>query len=56
LNFYRARYRLAAWEPLERKPLTETFDYYVLTLPDAGLADARHLRVLYRDSGLVLAR
>jgi hypothetical protein len=56
LNFYRARYRLAAWEPVERKPLTGTFDYYVLTLPDAGLADERHLRVLYRDSGLVLAR
>lgn len=55
LNFYRARYRLSNWVPVERKPLTETFDYYVLTLSDAGLVDERHLHVIYRDSGLVLA-
>lgn len=56
LGFYRARYRLANWEPMRQKPLTGNFDYYVLDRHDEALVSERHLQVIYRDSGLVLAR
>ncbi len=56
LSFYQARYRLANWKPLRRQPVTGEFDYYVLTANDSGLAVERRLEVLYRDSGLLLAR
>lgn len=56
LSFYRARYRLANWEPMRQLPLTGVFDYYVLDAGDAGLVSERHLQVLYREGGLLLAR
>ncbi len=56
LAYYRARYRQGNWQPAERVPLNGAYDYYVLTPADAGLIEQRHLHVLYRDSGLTLAR
>jgi hypothetical protein len=56
ISYYRTRYRQGNWQPLERRPLTGTYDYYVLTPADAGLIEQRHLRVLYRDAGLALAQ
>ena len=56
LGFYRTRYRLANWEPLRQKPLSGNLDYYVLDAHDAALVSERHLQVLYRNSGLLLAR
>jgi hypothetical protein len=56
INYYRTRYRQANWQRIERQPLTGTYDYYVLTADDAALIEQRHLRVLYRDAGLILAR
>jgi hypothetical protein len=32
------------------------FDYYVLTPNDAALVEKRHLRIIYRDLTLMLAR
>jgi len=56
LSFYRARYRQSNWKPLEHKPVSGDFDYYVLRSGDAGLAAERHLDVLYRVPGMLLAR
>jgi hypothetical protein len=56
LNFYRARHHIENWAPVERRPLTENYDYYFLGQVDAKLVDQRHLTVLYRDSGLIVAR
>ena len=56
LNYYRARYGQANWQPVERQPLSGAYDYYVLTPEDTGLIQERHLQVLYRDAGLTLAR
>ena len=56
LNFYRARHHIDNWARVERRPLTENYDYYLLFLRDANLVDRRHLTVLYRDSGLIAAR
>ena len=56
LSFYRARYRLANWEPMRHKPLDGHFDYYMLNGHDAALVSERHLQVIYRGSGFVLAR
>jgi hypothetical protein len=68
MNFYRAQYRLTAWERVERwdraAPWDRAqrdlaagdFDYYLLAKPDAGYVDQRHLIVLYRDADFVLAR
>jgi hypothetical protein len=55
ITYYRTRYRQGNWEAVENQPLDGTYDYYVLTAADAGLVEHRHLRVLYRDSGLTLA-
>jgi uncharacterized membrane protein len=56
MNYYRTRYRQGNWQPIQRQPLTGTFDYYVLTPADAALIEQRHLHVLYRDAGLTLAQ
>ena len=56
INYYRTRYRQGNWQPIERQPLTGTYDYYVLTPADAALIEQRHLHVLYRDAGLTLAQ
>jgi hypothetical protein len=56
VNYYRARYRQGNWQPVDRQPLTGTYDYYVLTPSDAALIEQRHLHVLYRDAGLTLAQ
>jgi hypothetical protein len=56
LNFYRARHHIENWAPVERRPLTESYDYYFLGSRDAKLVDQRHLTVLYRDFGLIVAR
>ncbi len=53
LDYYRARYRQGNWQP---QPAQRSYDYYVLTPGDSGLIQQRHLEVLYRDSGLTLAR
>jgi hypothetical protein len=56
INYYRARYGQSNWQPVERQPLTSTYDFYVLTPADAPLIDQRHLHVMYRDAGLTLAQ
>jgi hypothetical protein len=56
INYYRTRYRQGNWQRIERQPLTGIYDYYVLTADDAALVEQRHLHVLYRDTGLILAR
>src|ERR1017187_106621 len=56
INYYRARYGQANWQPIERQPLTGSYDFYVLTPADAALIEQRHLHVLYRDTGLTLAQ
>jgi hypothetical protein len=56
VTYYRARYRQGNWQPVERQPLTGSYDYYVLTAADAGLIEQRHLQVLYREGGLTLAQ
>ena len=56
MNYYRLRYRLANWQPIERQPLSGAYDYYVLTPADAALIEQRHLHVIYRDNGLTLAQ
>src|ERR1017187_5579804 len=56
INYYRARYGQANWQPIERQPLTGSYDFYVLTPADAALIEQRHLRVMYRDTGLTLAQ
>jgi hypothetical protein len=56
INYYRTRYRQGNWQRIERQPLTGAYDYYVLTPDDAALLEQRHLHVLYRDAGLILAR
>ncbi len=56
VNYYRRRYGQANWQPVERQPLTGTYDYYVLTPTDAALIEQRHLHVMYRDAGLTLAQ
>ena len=55
MSYYRTRYRQANWQPIERQPLTEVYDFYVLTPADAPLIEQRHLHVMYRDAGLTLA-
>jgi hypothetical protein len=56
VNFYRAQHRIATWEQAGRNLVSGNFDYYLLTKSDAGLIEQRHLIVLYRDAGFVLAR
>ena len=55
LQYYRLRYHQENWQP-EGPPSKGAYDYYVLTPADAPLLQERHLYVLYRDSGLTLAR
>jgi 4-amino-4-deoxy-L-arabinose transferase-like glycosyltransferase len=56
LSFYRDRYRQKNWEPVERGLPDHDFSYYVLTPDDAALVEKRHLRVIYKDLWLTLAR
>jgi len=55
INYYRARYRQGNWERVERKAPAAGYQYYVLTVADAPLVEALHLRVLRRWAGMVLA-
>ncbi len=55
INYYRARYRQGNWTPVEPKPPTDGYDYYVLTTADAAFVERLHLRVLRRSPGLLLA-
>ncbi|HWB87226.1 MAG TPA: hypothetical protein VG675_23990 [Bryobacteraceae bacterium] len=55
LNFYRLRYRLKNWQPVEPTTASRNSDYYVLFATEAGLIGEKHLRVFYRDGGLLLA-
>jgi 4-amino-4-deoxy-L-arabinose transferase-like glycosyltransferase len=56
LSFYRDRYHQKNWEPVERGLPEHQFGYYVLTGNDAGLVEKRHLRIIYKDLELTLAR
>lgn len=56
LAFYQARYRVANWEPIRQLPLNENFDYYVVCPQDAAILSERHLKVLYNNGKLLLAR
>jgi hypothetical protein len=56
LNYYRARYALGRWPPVQTGPGTGSFDYYALDQGDAGLVQERHLRVIWSDGSLTVAR
>ena len=56
LNYYRARYALGSWPPVATGPGTGSFDYYALTRTDASLVTERHLRVIWHDGNLTVAR
>jgi hypothetical protein len=56
MNYYRTRYRQGNWQLTERQTNIASYDYYVLTTGDAPVIEQRHLRILYRDTGLTLAR
>jgi hypothetical protein len=56
LSFYRERYHQKNWEPVERGLPEHDFGYYVLTAADTALVEKRHLRVIYKDLTLTLAR
>jgi hypothetical protein len=56
LNYYRLRYHQENWQPIERKPFSGFYNFYVLTPDDAAFLEQRHLHVMYRDAGLTLAQ
>ena len=56
VNYYRTRLRQGNWERIERRPLTGSYDYYVLAGSDRALVEEGHLHVLYKDAGLILAQ
>jgi hypothetical protein len=56
INYYRTRLRQGNWERVPHKPPTDLYDYYVLTGNDRRMVEERHLRVVYRDASLILAR
>ncbi|HMC60752.1 MAG TPA: hypothetical protein VKJ01_16300, partial [Candidatus Solibacter sp.] len=56
LNYYRARYLLGNWDPVDGRAPAGSYDYYVLSRQDAGLVDQRHLRLVFRDGNLIVAR
>ena len=56
LNYYRARYALGLWPPVQAAPGTGFFDYYALKCGDAGLVGERRLRVIWHDGSLTVAR
>jgi 4-amino-4-deoxy-L-arabinose transferase-like glycosyltransferase len=56
LSFYRVRYRQGNWQMVEGGLPDRHFDYYVLTHDDAALVEKRHLRIIYKDLWLTLAR
>jgi len=56
LSFYQAMYRQTNWQPVVRGLPERDFDYYVLTPNDAALVEKRHLRIIYKDLTLTLAR
>jgi hypothetical protein len=56
LNYYRARYALGRWPPVQTGPGAGSFDYYALNQGDTGLVQERHLRVIWRDGSLTVAR
>jgi len=56
LNYYRARYALRLWPPVQPNPRMGAFEYYVLNQRDAGLVLERYLKVLWTDGRLTLAR
>ena len=56
LNYYRARYALGAWVPVQPGLRTASFDYYALSQEDVGLVQEQHLHVVWRDGNLTVAR
>jgi len=56
MRYYRTRLRQGNWKPIERLLPDVTYDYYVVTAPYATMVHGRGLHVLYRDSGLILAK
>jgi hypothetical protein len=55
LSFYRERYRLRQWPPIQPSPEAEGFDYYVLDAASAGRIVERHLREIYGDRAILVA-
>jgi hypothetical protein len=55
VNFYRAQHRLTTWGRAQRNFASTRMDYYLLPTSDLGWVEQRHLIVLYRDAGLLLA-
>ncbi len=56
VNFYRAQHRATAWERAESDYNSEHFDYYLISVGEAGWAQERHLVEVYRDTDFLLAR
>jgi hypothetical protein len=56
VNFYRAQHRVITWDRAGRDLISGSYDYFLLAGEDAGWVERRHLIVLYRDPGFLLAR
>ena len=55
-NYYRTRLRQGNWQRIEPRGPAGSYEYYVLTGADRAMVEGRHLHVLYKDAGLVLAQ
>ena len=56
VRFYKERYRQGNWQTIEPPNPDASYDYYVLSSRDSSLVERHGWHVLYRDSGLILAR
>ncbi len=56
LNYYRARYRLGNWDPVDGLALNGSYDYYVVKRRDEAVLEQRHLHVVFRDANLTVAQ
>jgi hypothetical protein len=54
-NYYRTRLRQGNWERIEPRGPAGSYEYYVLAGSDRAMVEERHLHVLYKDAGLILA-
>jgi hypothetical protein len=55
LNYYRSRYGLRRWPPVEADP-HGSVDYYVMDRDREGLGIDRHLQLIWQDGYVVVAR
>src|SRR5262249_37564399 len=56
VNFYRAQHRLSNWQRATANPNAADADYYIVTGSDLEYLDRPNLQVVYKDTGIVMAR